>query len=84
MKIVWLDINSSYSHSNLGLPALHAQISPDLQNSFEWVKVSGTINTNPEEIITTLLHSEADVLMATTWLFNHSYLLNIIEDFVIL
>ena len=26
MKLLWLDLNSSYAHSSLALPALHAQI----------------------------------------------------------
>ncbi len=26
MKILWIDLNSSYAHSSLALPALHAQV----------------------------------------------------------
>lgn len=44
MKILWLDLNSSYAHSSLALPALHAQIATD--NSIEWEIVSATINEN--------------------------------------
>ena len=29
MKILWIDLNSSYAHSSLALPALHAQIMTD-------------------------------------------------------
>ena len=29
MKLLWLDLNSSYAHSSLALPALHAQIADD-------------------------------------------------------
>lgn len=42
MKILWIDLNSSYAHSSLALPALHAQISKN--NSVKWEIVSATIN----------------------------------------
>ena len=45
MKILWLDINSSYSHSSVALPAIHAQVR-DNQN-WEWCVVRGTINDKP-------------------------------------
>ena len=45
MKIVWLDLNSSYAHSSLALPALQAQIADN--TSIEWDIVSATINENP-------------------------------------
>ena len=44
MKILWIDLNSSYAHSSLALPALHAQISKN--NSVKWEIVSATINEN--------------------------------------
>ncbi len=44
MKILWIDLNSSYAHSSLALPALHAQIMTD--PSIEWEIVSATINEN--------------------------------------
>ena len=34
MKILWLDINSSYSHSSVALPAIHAQV--DGRDEWEW------------------------------------------------
>ena len=44
MKLLWLDLNSSYAHSSLALPALHAQIADD--EAIEWDIVSATINEN--------------------------------------
>lgn len=38
MKLLWLDLNSSYAHSSLALPALHAQIADD--TTIEWCIVS--------------------------------------------
>ena len=37
MKILWLDINSSYSHSSVALPAIHAQV--DGRDEWEWCVV---------------------------------------------
>ena len=48
MKILWIDLNSSYAHSSLALPALHAQIAND--PSIEWAIVSATINENVEPL----------------------------------
>ncbi len=44
MKILWIDLNSSYAHSSLALPALHAQMVKN--NSIKWESVSATINEN--------------------------------------
>ena len=44
MKILWIDLNSSYAHSSLALPALHAQMKE--QTDIEWSVVSATINEN--------------------------------------
>ena len=44
MKILWIDLNSSYAHSSLALPALHAQMMN--KTDIEWCMVSATINEN--------------------------------------
>ena len=49
MKILWIDLNCSYAHSSLALPALHAQIAEN--TSIEWVIVSATINENVGSIV---------------------------------
>ena len=49
MKILWIDLNSSYAHSSLALPALHAQIAKN--NSVKWEIVSATINENVGMIV---------------------------------
>lgn len=75
MKILWIDLNSSYAHSSLALPALHAQIAAD--RSIEWEIVSATINENPGMIVDEIYRRRPDILAATTWLFNHEQLLHI-------
>ena len=75
MKILWIDLNSSYAHSSLALPALHAQIMTD--PSIEWEIVSATINENTGMIVDEIYHHQPDILAATTWLFNHEQLMHV-------
>ncbi len=75
MKILWIDLNSSYAHSSLTLPALHAQIMTD--PSIEWEIVSATINENTGMIVDEIYRHRPDILAATTWLFNHEQLMHV-------
>ena len=69
MKILWLDINSSYSHSSVALPAIHAQVSD--RSEWEWFVVRGTINDDPGALAAAVAEHEPDVIAATFWLFTH-------------
>lgn len=69
MKILWLDINSSYSHSSVALPAIHAQVGD--RNGWEWCVVRGTINDNPGALAAEVAEHEPDLIAATFWLFTH-------------
>ena len=69
MKILWLDINSSYSHASVALPAIHAQVSEKRQ--WEWCVIRGTINDNPGTIAAAVTQHEPDIIAATFWLFTH-------------
>ena len=75
MKILWIDLNSSYAHSSLALPALHAQIMTD--PSIEWEIVSATINENTGMIVDEIYRHRPDILATTTWLFNHEQLMHV-------
>lgn len=76
MNLLWLDLNSSYAHSSLALPALHAQIK---NNNINWNKVSATINENPGMIAGKLYEYTPDIIAATCWLFNHEELVHILS-----
>ena len=69
MKILWLDINSSYSHSSVALPAIHAQVSGRAE--WEWSVVRGTINDSPGTLAAAVAQEQPDVIAATFWLFTH-------------
>lgn len=76
MKILWLDLNCSYAHSSLALPALHAQIADN--HSVDWDVLSTTINENAGMTVNDIYHCQPDIIAATTWLFNHEQLLHIL------
>ena len=76
VKILWLDLNCSYAHASLALPALHAQ--QEETSSTEWEVVSATINENPGPIVQQLYDHRPDIVASTAWLFNHEALLHII------
>lgn len=75
MKILWIDLNSSYAHSSLALPALHAQVAEN--KSIEWAVVSTTINENTGMVVEEVYRHQPDIIAATTWLFNHEQLMHI-------
>ena len=77
MKILWIDLNSSYAHSSLALPALHAQVknNPD----YQWDIVSATINENIGMVVDVIYRHQPDILAATCWLFNHESLIHIVS-----
>ncbi len=75
-SLVWLDLNSSYAHSSLALPAIHAQVKGD-EGDVTWSKVSATINSNVGSVVAEIVEKKPDILAATAWLFTHEVLLKI-------
>ena len=76
MRILWLDLNCSYAHSSLALPALHAQVMH--RTDVEWVVVRTTINEAVGATVDAIYAHRPDVVAATAWLFTHEHLLHII------
>ena len=60
MKLLWLDLNSSYAHSSLALPALHAQIANN--TDIEWCTVSATINENTGSVVNLIYRHQPDII----------------------
>ncbi|WP_059025668.1 B12-binding domain-containing radical SAM protein [Gabonibacter massiliensis] len=77
MRLLWLDLNSSYAHSSLALPAIHAQ-QQGTEIDVEWCRVSATINSNVGSVVTEIVGYAPQVLAATAWLFTHEVLRKII------
>ena len=77
MKILWLDINSSYSHSSVALPAIHAQVCD--KSAWKWTVVRGTINDNPGALAAAVADQKPDVIAATFWLFTHQMQIEVLS-----
>ena len=75
MKLVWFDLNSSYAHSSLALPALHAQIKDD---NVKWHKVQATINEDVASIVCQIVNLQPDIVTASCWLFTRDVLIQIL------
>lgn len=76
MKIVWIDLNCSYAHSSLALPALHAQMAGE--TDLEWHRVSATTAENAGMVVEALYRLQPDVVCGTLWLFNHEAMLHLL------
>lgn len=77
MKILWLDLNCSYAHSSLALPALHAQVMH--RTYVEWEVVRTTTGESVGAVVDAIYARRPDVVAATAWLFTHEQLLHIIS-----
>ncbi len=78
-RLVWLSVNSSYSHSSLALPLLHAA-SADVAG-WDWDALETTAEADCAEIASELAERNADLLCATLYLFNRNVVLEILERF---
>ena len=76
MKIVWIDLNCSYAHSSLALPALHAQLMH--RTGVEWAVVRTTTGEAVGTAVDAVYAHRPDVVAATAWLFTHEQLLHIV------
>lgn len=78
MSFLWLDINASWSHSSLALPALHANLEPEVSRKCNMQTVRGTIKSNQAQIVEEVLSYAPSFIFATAWLFNVEYLKQIL------
>ncbi len=76
MRILWLDLNCSYAHSSLALPALHAQVMH--RSDVEWTVVRTTTGEAVGMAVDAVYAHRPDVVAATAWLFTHEHLLHIL------
>ncbi len=76
MHILWLDLNCSYAHSSLALPALHAQVMH--RTDVEWTVVRTTTSETVGTAVDAIYTQHPDIVAATAWLFTHEHLQHII------
>ncbi len=80
MRLLWFDLNSSFAHSSLALPALHAQSLVDIPDvAIEWQLYSATINERIGVLVASICERQPQVVAATCWLFNHEVLMQVLS-----
>lgn len=79
MNFIWLDINASWSHSSLALPALHANLHEDTAARCNMKVVRGTVKTPVSQIVEEVAILEPTYIFATAWLFNIDYLASVLS-----
>ena len=78
-KIVFLELNSSYSHSMPGYCMIRALAEQDAPE-WHWGHVEATSKTPFEEIISDVESNNPDLLLATGYIFNLDFLLKICAE----
>ncbi len=87
MRLLWLDISASYSHSSLALPALHSQLSNNSEselNGYLFNVLRYTIKKDPFQVLNEIITIDPDVVFATLWLFNSDFTIRILRELKLL
>lgn len=70
LSLLWLDLNASFAHSSLALPAIHAQtLHTNLSQSIEWDLLQATLHMPVSTIVNMIVDKQPDIIAATAWLF---------------
>jgi len=76
LRIVWLEVNSSYAHASI-VPTLLATAMP-VDIAVSWTVVRGTVGGSSGEWAREIAAAAPDVLAGTLYLFNRSAVLDVI------
>ncbi len=77
IRVVFLAINSSYSHRSLAAWCLQSMLD---EERVEWHLVEGSINDDPELVVQRVLAHQPDVVAATLYLFTTEYVQQIFRQ----
>jgi len=77
MNLTWLAAESSYSHSSLALPLLHAAATG--AQRVRWHVVRATTKEHVPTVVARISEQAPDVLAATVYLFNRSFVLAVLR-----
>ena len=75
-KVIFLELNSSYSHSMPGYCLIRAFAEQEAPE-WKWEHVEATVKTPLDEIVRDVELCEADILLATAYIFNIDLLVKI-------
>ncbi len=76
MKIVFLAVNCSYSHTSLAAWCLRAVVDASV---FDWHTVEVTVKDDPDKVLAQLIAAKPDVVAATLYLFNHEFVARLLR-----
>jgi hypothetical protein len=82
MKITFLSVNCSYSHTSMAYHLLKGYADPDSNN--DWDMVECSINEKVDRVLRRLLATEPEMLLASCYIFNHTELFEILKRFTLL
>ncbi|MCR4573126.1 MAG: B12-binding domain-containing radical SAM protein [Lentisphaeria bacterium] len=77
MRLVWLSIQSSYSHSSLALPLLANACAG--VSGWEWERIDGVLGDDPFDVARQVVAKEPDLVCASLYLFNRDLTLDILK-----
>ena len=76
--LLFLTVNSSYSHSSLALPLLHTAVK-EFDNVWQWEKMEIVTEEDPAQTASFIAKKSPDLLCTTLYLFNHNAVMEILQ-----
>ncbi|MBO7742394.1 MAG: hypothetical protein J6S21_07560, partial [Victivallales bacterium] len=76
MRILWLTINSSYSHSSLALPLTHAAAAG--VTGWEWRHLQASLKDDIAALAVKAASMQPDLIAAPLYIFNREAVLNLL------
>lgn len=77
MKVLFLAVNCSYSHTSLAAWSLRARVD---ETHFAWQTLEVTIKDEPAKVLAQILAAEPEVVAATLYLFTHEFVAGILKS----
>lgn len=77
MKVVFLAVNCSYSHTSLAAWSLRAMVDEAV---YDWCTLEVTIKDSPPAILSEILEAKPDVVLATLYLFNYDFVAGLLKS----
>lgn len=70
LRLLWFDLNASFAHTSLALPAIHAQtLDKEWANRVEWDVLPATLHMPVTNVVNEIIEKNPDIIAATAWLF---------------
>jgi len=77
MKVVFLAVNCSYSHTSLAAWCLRSMVDEAM---WEWETVEVTVHDDSDKVLERVLGALPDVVAASLYLFNHAFVAGLLKS----